>query len=121
MKALSLKQPWAELIIRKKKTIEIRKWRTNYRGKLYIHASRSIDKEAMNYYGFSELLTGVIIGYVEIFGIKTYKSQEEFIRDKPKHLSIHLPQKYPVYGFLLRDIHRIKPIPLKGKLGIFEF
>lgn len=39
MKALSIKQPWASLIAHGIKNIENRTWRTNFRGKIYIHAS----------------------------------------------------------------------------------
>lgn len=39
MKALSIKQPWASLIAHGVKNIENRTWRTNFRGRIYIHAS----------------------------------------------------------------------------------
>ena len=39
MKVLSLTEPYATLIKEKKKLIETRSWKTNYRGELYIHAS----------------------------------------------------------------------------------
>jgi len=39
MKALSIKQPWASLIAAGIKDIENRTWRTNYRGRIYIHVS----------------------------------------------------------------------------------
>ena len=39
MKVLSLTEPFATLILEKKKCIETRSWKTNYRGELYIHAS----------------------------------------------------------------------------------
>ena len=39
MKVLSLTEPYATIIKEGKKTIETRSWKTNYRGKLYIHAS----------------------------------------------------------------------------------
>ena len=39
MKVLSLIEPYATLIVEKKKKIETRSWKTNYRGELYIHAS----------------------------------------------------------------------------------
>ena len=39
IKVLSLTEPFATLIKKGVKTIEIRSWKTNYRGKLYIHAS----------------------------------------------------------------------------------
>lgn len=39
MKALTVKQPWASLIASGIKDIENRSWKTNYRGRIYIHAS----------------------------------------------------------------------------------
>ena len=49
MKVLSLTEPYATLIKNGIKTIETRSWKTNYRGKLYIHASSSkIPKEYLN-------------------------------------------------------------------------
>jgi len=42
MKALSIKQPWASLIAHGIKDIENRTWRTNFRGKIYIHTSGKI-------------------------------------------------------------------------------
>lgn len=42
MKALSIKQPWAYLIAAGFKDIENRSWKTNYRGKFLIHASKNI-------------------------------------------------------------------------------
>ncbi len=39
MKVLSLTEPFATLIKEKKKLVETRSWKTNYRGELYIHAS----------------------------------------------------------------------------------
>ena len=39
MKVLSITEPYATLIKEKKKFIETRSWKTDYRGELYIHAS----------------------------------------------------------------------------------
>jgi hypothetical protein len=44
MKCLSLKQPFAELLVSGKKTVELRKWNTKFRGKFLIHVSKKIDK-----------------------------------------------------------------------------
>ena len=52
MKALSLKQPFAELIVSGKKNIELRKWNTKFRGEFLIHASKIPDKEFMKKFGF---------------------------------------------------------------------
>ena len=50
MKVLTLKQPWATLVAEGIKKYEFRSWKTNYRGKLLIHAGASIDKEDMKKY-----------------------------------------------------------------------
>ena len=38
MKALTIKEPWASLIVQGFKKYEFRSWKTNYRGKILIHA-----------------------------------------------------------------------------------
>ena len=47
MKVLTLKQPWATLVAEGIKKYEFRTWKTNYRGKILIHAGVGIDKDAM--------------------------------------------------------------------------
>ncbi len=47
MRAISIKQPWAELIVAGFKDIENRSWHTKIRGRVLIHASKGIDKAAM--------------------------------------------------------------------------
>ncbi|SMC82155.1 ASCH domain-containing protein [Sporomusa malonica] len=42
MRAITILQPWAELIVRRFKTIETRSWPTKYRGQLAIHAGASL-------------------------------------------------------------------------------
>ena len=43
MKVISLLQPWASLIALGEKKIETRSWKTDYRGPLLIHASKSLE------------------------------------------------------------------------------
>ena len=53
MKVLTLKEPFATLIMKKIKYIETRSWKTNYRGELYIHAGLAkIRKEVREREGF---------------------------------------------------------------------
>ena len=47
MKVLILKQPWATLVSEGIKEYEFRSWKTNYRGKVLIHAGAGIDKKEM--------------------------------------------------------------------------
>ncbi len=48
MKVLTLKQPWATLVAEGIKKYEFRSWKTNYRGKVLIHAGVGIDKKEMD-------------------------------------------------------------------------
>ena len=47
MKVLTLKQPWATLIMQGDKKYEFRSWKTKHRGDLLIHAGKGIDNEAV--------------------------------------------------------------------------
>ena len=47
MKVLTLKQPWATLVAEGIKKYEFRSWKTNYRGKILIHAGTGIDKKEL--------------------------------------------------------------------------
>lgn len=47
MKVLTIKQPWATLVAKGIKKYEFRTWKTNYRGKILIHAGAGIDKKNM--------------------------------------------------------------------------
>ena len=124
MKCLSLKQPFADLLSLGEKTVELRKWNTKFRGKFLVHASKSIDKEACKRLDIDidKLAKGAIIGSAFLYGVKEYKNQEEFSKDKQKHFSII--SKYfdgYRYGFLVKDARMFKkPIPYSGKLGFFE-
>ncbi len=47
MKVITLKQPWATLVAEGIKKYEFRSWKTNYRGKILIHAGAGVDKNEM--------------------------------------------------------------------------
>ncbi len=117
MKALSLKQPYAELVVSGRKKIELRKWSTHFRGEFIIHASKSVDKEAMNRFGFIELPTSCTVGKATLVDVKKYENQEEHSKDNSLHLA---NSDWGRYGFVLEDAKRIKETPLKGKLGFWD-
>lgn len=52
IKGLSLKQPWAEMLISGRKRIETRTWATRYRGPLLICASKNYDAGASLKFGY---------------------------------------------------------------------
>ena len=119
MKTLSLKQPFAELILEGKKTIELRKWNTNFRGEFLIHASMNPDADAMKKFGFKELPLGFVLGKANLTNVKHYKDETELNKDNNKHLA---NSKWGEYSFILKDVQRFeKPIEAKGQLGFWEF
>ncbi|MDO8528390.1 MAG: ASCH domain-containing protein [Nanoarchaeota archaeon] len=118
MKALSLKQPFAELIVSGRKKIELRNWNTHFRGEFLIHASKSPDLKSMKKFDFETLPLGMIVGKVKLVEVKHYLSKEEHEKDKNRHLA---SSDWGNYGFILENPERIKPIPAKGRLGFWEF
>lgn len=70
MEVLSLTEPYATLIMEKKKQIETRSWKTKYRGELYIHASSTrnlkVDKKLLNLVEQKALNYGNIICKCEL-------------------------------------------------------
>jgi hypothetical protein len=104
--ALSVKQPWAALIMCGLKTIEIRRWPTARRGRVFIHAARSNDDRPQGWERVTESvkdtaqLQGGLLGTVEITGCLAYRNKDDFLRDS--HLHLNDPSWYDgsqLYGF----------------------
>lgn len=115
MKALSLRQPFAELVLQGRKTIETRTWNTTYRGKFIIYAAAKPNEEKMKEYGFDELPIGCIVGEAEIVDVKIYRDLESWNADVDKH---HFPitewgEKR--YGFILENVKRLEPRPYPNR------
>lgn len=116
MKALSIKQPWAWLIVNGYKDVENRCWPTNQRGKILIHAGKSIDREGLAYVKreFPRIPlpetfeTGGIVGEVDIVDCIKPGSQ------------IKSPWYAGDFGFVLRNAVPLPFKPCKGQLGFFE-
>ena len=68
MKALTINQPFATLIVEGLKEYEFHTWKTNYRGEILIHAGKGVDKKAMKKYEYFglEYPKGCIIGKATI-------------------------------------------------------
>lgn len=132
MKALSIRQPWAEMIVQRLKKIETRTWQTDYRGDLLICAGAKPDdwltirpetthpklgtwcdapdprdSDFEQFYHF-----GKAICIAELYHIEpmTEDHQIEACCDV-----------YPgAFAWHLRNIRPIQPFPVKGRLGLFE-
>jgi len=120
--ALSLKQPWAEFILSRRKVIETRSWDTKFRGTFLIHSSKNVDKLACKAYKLdpNSFITGCVVGKATLLSTKEYKSKIEFDRDHARHMASIFEFHRPMFGFILKDVTRIKPIQLKGNLGFFK-
>lgn len=123
MKALSIRQPWAWLILNGGKDIENRTWATNVRGRVLIHAATGctraehhaaiafahercgIPLERMTGANFDRLLRGGIVGSVEITGCTREARSPWFIGPN---------------GFQMRDPRPSPFIPFRGRLGFFD-
>ena len=116
-KALSIKQPWAHLIVHgfdgKYKTIETRVWQTRYRGELLIVSSRlpvarpwvpGPDKDEMEF--------GKAIGTVELVDCRAMTREDEtaamcdIYRD--------------AFSWVFENARAIEPFPVKGQLRLYE-
>lgn len=130
MKVLSLKEPYASLIKEGKKKIETRSWKTNYRGIIYIHASKTrISKEDRNNAILSSLIDYSNLNYGYIICKANLKDcilmDEDFVNDMRKSN----PTEYACgiyasgrYAWILSDIEVLKePIPAKGSLGLWNY
>jgi len=90
--ALSIKQPWAALVVQGVKTIEVRRWPTTRRGTILIHAARVPDdrKEAWDLVTTEELRElaqrrGGLIGSVNLVECITYRDLPSFAKDQTGH------------------------------------
>lgn len=124
MKALSIRQPWAWLIVNGWKDVENRTWWCGYRGPLLIHASKGMTR---NEYAdcfwyvdglslpppvvipaFDDLIRGAVVGSVVMVGCVSHSTSPWF--EGP-------------YGFELTEPKAFAPQevwPARGSLGIFD-
>lgn len=117
MKAISIRQPWAWLIVQGHKPVENRQWPTRFRGPVLIHAAKGMTRDeyedarshaahlGITIPAFDELERGGIVGQATI---------TDCIDDSPS------PWFFGRYGFLLADPRPLPFRPVRGQLGFFE-
>jgi hypothetical protein len=122
--AISIRQPWASLILLAGKDIENRTWETKVRGPILIHAAKSMTireyVEAMTFaraidsweiadlddsLHLDNLPRGGIIGSVNLVDC-VYQSDSPWFQGP--------------YGFALRKPKPLPFVPLRGQLGFFD-
>jgi len=113
VKCITIKQPWAWLIAAGLKDIENRTWRTAYRGRLLIHSAMVPDDvdlpEIEARHGITidrgALHNGVTVATVKLHNIVTHHPSPWFVGP---------------LGWVLRDAQPVEPIPMKGRLSIYD-
>lgn len=130
LKALSLTQPYAELIKNGVKSIETRSWRTDYRGIMYIHASSTkIPKGSRENTELMKLAEGNDMDYGAIICscnlVDCVQMTDAFVEDmKQNHSNEYLAGIYMPgrYAWIFEDIKILEePIKMKGHLGLWNF
>ena len=117
MKALSIRQPWAWLIIHGGKDIENRSWRTKFRGRFLVHAAKGMTSneftQALLYCSErglpmpdrDDMQRGGIIGSVELVDSLDTSASPWYMGEK---------------AFALRDPKPLPFSPIKGRLNFFD-
>ena len=133
MKALSLLQPWASLVVMGIKTIETRSWATQYRGELLIHAGKS---KAGSIFGteapfkkyipdFNKLSFGAIIGKVELTNVlraETLPYSDEYINRLTMEEKAFGDYTEGRYAWILNEpVIFNTPIPARGMLSLWDW
>jgi hypothetical protein len=132
MKVLTVKNPWAWLIIHGGKDIENRVRKTNFRGRIAIHASKQSDelayqwpmacrselrgifKEVRERREEIEKLNGHIIGGVELYNC-TYYTHTKISYTGP------WAEEWDWQYWLRDPVALPEPIAAKGMLGLWEY
>jgi hypothetical protein len=114
--ALSVWQPWAHLLaVLGLKDVENRRWRTTYRGRLWIHASQRLDEEVyrallaegVDLPPMDELPRGALVGAVELVDC-VRDSRSRWAEPGCWHWQIGRAWALP------------EPIPMRGRQGLFR-
>ncbi len=110
-RVLSVQQPWAWLICYGPKPVENRTWRTSYRGLLLIHASKTIDLEAVaalrarGVHLPRDYVTGAIVGRARLVDVVTECRSEWFVGP---------------YGLMLDERSGLPVFKCKGRLSLWR-
>jgi len=128
MKALTICQPYAALIVAGEKLVENREWQTHYRGQLLIHAGKSRklvggDEEAQEFAARgNHLVFGAFVGearladvlHIDRIDLGEYDAKYPWLRE---HMHAH-----GTWCWVLQDVQRYpQPVTWKGAQGLWDF
>ncbi len=124
MKVLTIKEPWASLIIEGYKEYEFRSWKTNYKGKILIHAGLTVEKEYLDRFKkyIISIKPGFIIGEAELTSCIPVTEEFENELTKKDEVVYGKSKHRRGYAWKLEKIKKYdKPIKIKGKLGLWNY
>lgn len=128
MKAISLWQPWAQLLVMGAKINETRHWTSNVYGRIAIHAAKKWDRELKetcedlhfrNYINPDKLAFGAIVGTAELIDYRRVEEIREKLTSQEHAFGNYADKRY---AWVFREPIMLEtPIPYKGAQGWFEF
>lgn len=113
-KCLSVKQPYATMIRNGSKTIELRNFKTSYRGNILICSTK---QPIIKY-----ILNGCSMCFVELFDIVKTESLSDYEFELTGAQLCHrdiLQKKYK-YAWILRNLSIVIEFPIIGNIGLFD-
>jgi hypothetical protein len=119
--ALSIRQPWAELILRGEKDVEVRTWTNSYRGPIWLHTGTKVDEIAAKRFRADVYFTGGLVGFAELTEICAF-TPDLYEEWRERHLDFSsFPSSTDIYAWILCDAKRLEPPrKCKGALGLFQ-
>lgn len=128
MRALTLQQPLADLVVKGHKTVENRSWKTSHRGDLVVHASKAVNRAAWKVLrrdlgaevvpDLDELTVGAVVGVVALTGIHGATWPQR--RHTPGCDVWGQEQDHLWHWVLTDSIALPEPIAATGKLGLWN-
>jgi activating signal cointegrator 1 len=121
MKALTLWQPWASLIVDKIKTMETRPMPWYYLGPVAIHAGLRVDREACIRFGYNPdtIPAGAVLGTAMKTGLVHF---EGWNAGDAYTIDPYGDYTKGRYGYPLENVVKFdKPIPAKGHQGFWDW
>lgn len=116
MRALTVCQPYAELIARGDKPIENRTWATTYRGPLAIHAGKSRE-----WLDDTDDTNGMVFGaVVAVADLVACVHIDQAWPGRWRHLQAHEHANGP-WCWVLENVRRMNPVPYRGAQGLWEW
>jgi hypothetical protein len=127
MKALTICQPYAALIVRGEKLVENREWPTRYRGPLLIHAGKSRewldDEDESDFVAWGDPLAfGAVVGDARLADVLHIDRIQRGEYDAKYPWLREHTHANGTWCWVLQDIRRYaQPVPWKGAQGLWEF